>query len=436
MAIEIKLQELKENVEIVEVNAIKVAVGDVVDKGQPLLEVQADKAALEVPSPLAGKITQILVKVGDQVKIGQAYVQLDGANGAVPAPAKVEAKPAPAAAKPASEAKPAPVVVAAPSAVAVPAPVAATTAVASAPAKEVFNTHVVASPGTRRLARELGIDLTRVQATGQGGRLTEDDLKNHVKAATSGAGNSGGSGIPAPPPLPRFEDIGPVERQPLSAIRRATARQMAVAWSQIPHVTLNDLSDITDLEAFRKSQDGKGPKLTVTAFALKAIAIALREFPAFNSSLDLQNNHLVLKKFIHIGVAVETEAGLLVPVVRDVDTKSVRQLATELTAIAERARAKKLDASELSGGTFTLTNLGGIGSTGFTPVVNWPEVAILGLSRGRLEPVWKNNQFVPRLLVPLSLSFDHRVIDGAAAGRFTRRIADLLEQPLAMLLDA
>jgi pyruvate dehydrogenase E2 component (dihydrolipoamide acetyltransferase) len=211
---------------------------------------------------------------------------------------------------------------------------------------------------------------------------------------------------------------------------------MAVAWSQIPHVTLNDVSDITDLEAFRKSQDGKGPKLTVTGFALKAIAIALREFPAFNSSLDLQNNHLILKKFINIGVAVETEAGLLVPVVRDVDKKSVRQLAAELTAIAERARAKKLDSSELSGGTFTLTNLGGIGSTGFTPVVNWPEVAILGLSRGRLEPVWKNNQFVPRLLVPLSLSFDHRVIDGAVAGRFTRRIADLLEQPLAMLLDA
>ena len=433
MAIEIKLQELKENVEIVEVNAIKVAVGDLVAKGQPLLEVQADKAALEVPSPQSGTITQILVKVGDQVKIGQAYILLDGANGAVAAPAKAEAKPALAAAKPAVEVKPAPVA-AAPAPVAAPVVVAAS--VASAPAKEVFNTHVVASPGTRRLARELGVDLTRVAATGQGGRLTEDDLKNHVKAAVSGSGSSGGSGIPAAPPLPRFEDIGTVERQPLSAIRRATARQMAVAWSQIPHVTLNDVSDITDLEAFRKSQDGKGPKLTVTGFALKAIAIALREFPAFNSSLDLQNNHLILKKFINIGVAVETEAGLLVPVVRDVDKKSVRQLAAELTAIAERARAKKLDSSELSGGTFTLTNLGGIGSTGFTPVVNWPEVAILGLSRGRLEPVWKNNQFVPRLLVPLSLSFDHRVIDGAAAGRFTRRIADLLEQPLAMLLDA
>ncbi|MFM7112424.1 MAG: dihydrolipoamide acetyltransferase family protein [Planctomycetota bacterium] len=435
MANEIKLPALKENVEVVEVNAIKVGVGDVVAKDQALLEVQADKAALEVPSPLSGKVVQILVKVGDQVKIGQPFIQIDGAGvSAAPAP-KAEAKPAPAAAKAPA---PSPVPSSAPPAPATHAPTPAPVAVTTPPAPQaaapvVFNTHVVASPGTRRLAREMGIDLTRVAATGPGGRLTEDDLKNHVRAQASGGGSSG---VPSAPPLPRFEELGPVERQPLSAIRRATARQMAIAWSQIPHVTLDDVSDITDLEAFRKSQDGKGPKLTVTAFALKALAIALREFPAFNSSLDLQNNHLVLKKFINIGVAVDTEAGLLVPVVRDVDKKSVRQLATDLTAIAERARAKKLDSSELTGGTFTLTNLGGIGSTGFTPIVNWPEVAILGLSRGRLEPVWKNGAFVPRLMVPLSLSFDHRVIDGAAAGRFTRRVADLLENPLSMLVDA
>lgn len=425
MANEIKLPALKENVEVVEINAIKVAVGDVVAKDQPLLEVQADKAALEVPSPQAGKVVQILVKVGEQVKIGQAFIQMDGAGGAATTPAPKPPENARAATPKAPEPK-----AAAPAATQ--APVAAPVAASSA-THVVFNTHVVASPGTRRLARELGVDLTRVPASGPGGRITEEDLKAHVRSLTNGAGPSG---LPAAPSLPRFEDLGAVERQPLSAIRRATARQMAIAWSQIPHVTLDDVSDITDLEAFRKAQDGKGPKLTVTAFALKALAIALAEFPTFNSSLDLQNNHLILKKYINIGVAVDTEAGLLVPVVRDVDRKSVRELAADLTAIAERARARKLDSSELSGGTFTLTNLGGIGSTGFTPIVNWPEVAILGLSRGRLEPVWKDGAFVPRLMVPLSLSFDHRVIDGAAAGRFTRRVTGLLENPLSMLVDA
>jgi pyruvate dehydrogenase E2 component (dihydrolipoamide acetyltransferase) len=211
---------------------------------------------------------------------------------------------------------------------------------------------------------------------------------------------------------------------------------MTIAWSQVSHVTQHDLADVTDLEAFRKQQEGRGPKLTVTAFALKASAIALREFPTFNSSLDLASSQLVLKQYYHLGVAVDTENGLLVPVIRDVNRKSVHQLAEELTAIADRARQRKLDGNELKGGTFTITNLGGIGGTGFTPIVNFPEVAILGLSRSRLEPVVHNGQIVPRLMLPLSLSYDHRVIDGAAAARFTRRIAELLENPLVMLLHA
>jgi pyruvate dehydrogenase E2 component (dihydrolipoamide acetyltransferase) len=209
---------------------------------------------------------------------------------------------------------------------------------------------------------------------------------------------------------------------------------MSLAWSQVPHVTQHDLADVTDLDAFRKQQEGKGPKLTVTAFALKAAAALLREFPRFNASLDSAGGRLILKRYYHIGVAVDTDNGLLVPVLRDVDKKGVRQLAEELSAVAERARQKKIDPNELRGGTFTITNLGGIGGTAFTPIVNYPEVAILGLSRSRLEPVVRGGQVVPRLILPLSLSYDHRVIDGAAAARFTRRFAELLENPLLMLL--
>jgi pyruvate dehydrogenase E2 component (dihydrolipoamide acetyltransferase) len=220
-------------------------------------------------------------------------------------------------------------------------------------------------------------------------------------------------------------------------VRRKTAEQMALAWSLIPHVTQHDLADITDLESFRKQQDGRGPKLTVTAFALKAAAIALKQAPQFNATLDLGNNQLILKQYYHIGIAVDTERGLLVPVLRDVDRKSVQQLAKEMAELADKARQKKISGDDLRGGTFTITNLGGIGGTAFTPIVNWPEVAILGLSRGRLQPVYRDNgQVAPRLLLPLSLSYDHRVIDGADAARFLRRIAEMLENPLVMLLHA
>ena len=262
-------------------------------------------------------------------------------------------------------------------------------------------------------------------------------MKAYVRQlASDGAAPAvAGAGVQAPP-LPNFEEWGPVERQPMLAVRKATARQMSLAWSLIPHVTQHDLADITDLDAFRKSQEGKGPKLTVTAFALKAVAVALRQFPNFNATLDSANNQLILKRYYHVGVAVDTENGLLVPVIRDVDRKSVAELAEELAAVADRARQRKLDAAELKGGTFTITNLGGIGGTGFTPIVNYPEVAILGLSRGRLEPVVRDGGIAPRLMLPLSLSYDHRVIDGAAAARFTRRVAEMLENPLLMLLHA
>lgn len=421
MSIEFKLQALKENVEIVEVNAIKVNVGDIVTKDQPLVEVQADKAALEVPSPAAGKITQILIKQGDQVKIGQLIFVID------PAGAGAAASPATPPTAPQNSAKPAP------------APAAAVPVVATAPAKAApivlahdDNKVIPAGPSTRRIARELGVDLGHVPGTGRHGRVSEDDVRSYVRGSGSN-GSSGGS--ISVPPLPRFEDFGTVERQPMSAIRRATARQMSLSWSIVPHVTQSDLSDITDFEAFRKSQT-KGPKLTISAFAMKAVVVLLKEYPVFNSSIDVAGNQIIHKKFYNIGVAVDTENGLLVPVIRDVDKKSIAELAEELTSIAERARQRKLDSKDLTGGTFTITNLGGIGGTGFTPIVNYPEVAILGISRGRLEPVVHNGEIVPRLMMPLSLSYDHRVIDGAIAARFTRRLAEMLENPYQLLIHA
>ena len=426
MSIEFKLQALKENVEIVEVNAIKVNLGDIVTKDQPLIEVQADKAALEVPSPAAGKITQILIKQGDQVKIGQLIFVIDpvGAGAAV-----ASSSPPPVPQK-TPVAAPIHAPVHAPSAVLV----ATATATKAAPIVLAHDDNKVipAGPSTRRIARELGVDLGHVPGTGRHGRVSEDDVRTFVRGSGSN-GSSGGS--ISVPPLPRFEDFGTVERQPMSAIRRATARQMSLSWSIVPHVTQSDVSDITDFEAFRKSQS-KGPKFTISAFAMKAAVVLLKEYPVFNSSIDVAGNQIIHKKFYNIGVAVDTENGLLVPVIRDVDKKSIVELAEELTSIAERARQRKLDSKDLTGGTFTITNLGGIGGTGFTPIVNYPEVAILGISRGRLEPVVHNGEIVPRLMMPLSLSYDHRVIDGAIAARFTRRLAEMLENPYQLLIHA
>jgi pyruvate dehydrogenase E2 component (dihydrolipoamide acetyltransferase) len=430
MASEIKLQALKEGVESVEVNAVKVAPGDVIAKDQPLLEVQADKAALDVASPVAGRVAKLLVKPGDQVKVGQPYALIEETDGAA-APEAKEVEPAKAAARTAEKEKE-------------PSPRPASPqdktggngqrAPAPTPAAEPEPGNIpLAGPATRHLARELGVDLRLVSGSGRNGRITPEDVKAFVRQLAAAPAPS----APAPtagaaPKLPDFAKFGAIEAQPLTRVRKLTAGQMSLAWSLVAHVTQHDLADITDLEAFRRAQQS-GPKLTVTAFALKASAIALKEFPTFNSSLDLESGRLILKRYYHVGVAVDTEGGLLVPVIRDVDRKSVAQLAAELTTTAEQARKGKAD---MQGGTFTITNLGGIGGTGFTPIVNWPEVAILGLSRSRLEPVVRDGQVVPRLMLPLSLSYDHRVIDGAAAARFTRRLAEMLEDPLVMLLHA
>jgi pyruvate dehydrogenase E2 component (dihydrolipoamide acetyltransferase) len=455
MATEIKLPELGENLTRGDVLDVRVAPGDTVSQGQTLLEVEAEKSTVEVPAPLAGRISEVRVKKGDTVQVGQTLCLIEAADGAKAEKAKTaplreaaEAEPeAPVGQKGEGPKAPEERKEKVRGAVA-PAAQERTTPTgngrraaaeraepqASPPAAPGGERVVPAGPATRRLARELGVDLSQVTGSAAGGRVTPDDIKAYVRGLASGSAAPGGT-VQAPP-LPDLERWGQVERRPLDGVRRKTAQQMSLAWSIIPHVTQHDEADITELEAFRKQQDGKGPKLTVTAFALKATAIALQQFPQFNSSLDLAGGQLVVKRYYHIGVAVDTERGLLVPVLRDVDQKSVVGLAEELTAIAERTREKKIQLDELRGGTFTITNLGGIGGTGFTPIVNYPEVAILGLSRSQWQPVVRDGQVLPRLLLPLSLSYDHRVIDGADAARFTRRVAEMLEHPLVMLLHA
>lgn len=416
---EIKLPELGEGLEGGEVLSVRIKPGDAISEGQTLLEIEAEKATIEVPAPSAGKVTQVLIKKGDQVRVGQAYCTIEGADGKEEKATKPAREPEPKQEAPKEDGKPKR---REPAAVEKPKGSPATAS----------DRLVLAGPATRRLARLLGVDLRQVTGSGPNQRVSEDDVRTYVRELTSG---TAGPGVQAPS-LPDFERWGPVERSALTSIRRRTAQQMAIAWSQVAHVTQHDQADITDLDAFRRQQEGRGPKLTVTAFALKAAAIALRQFPVFNASLDLANGQLIEKRYYHLGVAVDTENGLLVPVVRDVDKKSVQELAQELLDLSERARQRKLTPDEMRGGTFTLTNLGGIGGTAFTPIVNYPEVAILGLSRGRLQPAVHDGQIVPRLLLPLSLSYDHRVIDGADAARFTRRIAEMLENPLVMLLHA
>ena len=453
MASEIQLPELGENVESGEVVDVKVTPGAEVKEGQALLEVEAEKTTVEVPAPTPGRIAKVLVKKGDKVKTGQPLFLIDGDGSSRPT-SQSEAPPAPKEAPPAPPEQPAAVAVPTPQAPPAPPKEKAAPSVerkpALAPADNGRRTQtperptpsdervVPAGPATRRLARELGVDLARVHGSAPGGRVTQEDVKAFVKELAAGAvAPLGTPTAPPVPALPDFERWGPVQRKPLDSVRRKTAEQMALAWSLIPHVTQHDQADITDLEAFRKQQqDARGPKLTVTAFALKAVAIALKEFPQFNASLDLAGGQLVYKHYYHLGLAVDTERGLLVPVIRDVDRKSVFDLAREMGELAERARQKKLAGDDMRGGTFTITNLGGIGGTAFTPIINYPEVAILGLSRSRLQPVVRDGQIVSRLLLPLSLSYDHRVIDGADAARFVRRLVEMLENPLVMLLHA
>lgn len=443
MPFQFKLPSVGENVEEADIGNLRIAVGDVIEPHQVVMEVETDKAVFELPCPQAGRVTAIHVKPGQAVKVGTLLLTLDAvgaetvsAPAAKPPVTEAPAKsPAPSAA--AAAAKPAPAADLAPKApaanLAVAEPLAEGSQVPPAPA----------APATRRLARELGVDLYKVKGSGPGGRITQEDVQGFVKTVltrTPAAPQSAGHPLVAPP-LPDFSQFGPVERQQLNKIMRTGAANLSLAWSLIPHVTQHELADVTDLEAARKrygqshsSKDG-GPKITMTVLAMKAVVTALKSFPRFNASYDPASGDVILKKYYHIGVAVDTENGLMVPVIRNVDTKSVLQLAAEIGDLAQRARDRKLTLTDMQGGTFTLTNLGGIGGTYFTPIVNYPEVAILGMSRTSQQSVIVDGKPEVRLMLPLSLSYDHRVINGADAARFIVKLAGLLSDPFQLLSE-
>jgi pyruvate dehydrogenase E2 component (dihydrolipoamide acetyltransferase) len=433
-----------------EVDVIEILVkpGDTVAKESSLITVESDKATMEIPSPAAGVVKELKVKLGDKVAEGSMILLLEASAGEVSAqqsakPAEISATPTPAP-KPAAASAPA----LAPAAVPIhrPAPVPLE------PVAEVAAFKPHASPSVRKFARELGADLAKVRGSGPKGRITQEDVQAFVKGvltqapATALAAAAPAASVPFNlPEWPQvdFAKFGPVELQPLSRIKRLSGANLHRNWISIPHVTQFDEADITELEAFRKdssaASEKQGFKLTLLAFLIKACVTALRQYPQFNASLDRGGENLVLKKYFHIGVAVDTPDGLVVPVIRDADRKGVYDLARELAEVSKLARDKKLKPGDMQGGTFSISSLGGIGGTAFTPIINAPEVAILGVSRSAMRPVWvgakgEAGQFVPRLMLPLSLSYDHRVIDGAAAARFTSYLASVLSDIRRSLL--
>ncbi|MBI4558337.1 MAG: 2-oxo acid dehydrogenase subunit E2 [Candidatus Hydrogenedentes bacterium] len=457
MASEFALPELGENITTGNVTKIMVSVGDQVSVDQPVVEIETDKAVLEVPSSVSGTVTQVKVKVGDVIRVGDVvFAVSNDAAATVPesTPAKkpsvakaprVETTPASEpAAKPAkpevAEKRPSPpqgepTMAPEPHPPAEPAPGKIEPFPPARPARET----APASPSVRRLAREIGVDIHEVNGTGPGGRVTEEDVKVFARQANVDVrGVSSQVRLPQYT-MPDFGRWGDVERLPMSSVRRRTAEHMTLSWATIPHVTQFDKADITELEKLRaqfgRRVEAKGGKLTVTAVMLKVLASALKNFPQFNASVDVENNQIIYKKFYNIGVAVDTDRGLLVPVIRDVDKKNIVDLAIELSQLADRARNRKTTLEEMQGGTFTVTNLGGIGGTGFTPIINSPEVAVLGIARGRVEPVFVNGHFEPRTLLPLVVSYDHRVIDGADAARFLKWVVEVIEQPFLLFLE-
>ena len=413
----------------VDVIAVEIKVGDSVAEDQTLITLETDKATMDVPCTAAGTVTAVHVKVGDKVSEGSLIIDVAASGAAAAAP--VQAAPAPQAAAPA------PVQTAAPAPAAAPAPSAPVAAFGNTPINEAGFAKAHAGPSARKLARELGVDLSLVKGSGAKGRITKDDIKAFVKSAMQGgagkpaaAGASLGGGLDLLPwPKVDFAKFGEIEVKELSRIKKISGQNLSRNWVVIPHVTVHDEADMTELEEFRKQLnkewEREGVKLSPLAFIIKASVAALKAFPEFNSSLDGDN--LVLKKYFHIGFAADTPNGLVVPVIKDVDKKGLKEISQELTELSKKAREGKLKPQEMQGACFTISSLGGIGGTGFTPIVNAPEVAILGVCKSQMKPVWNGSTFEPRLMCPLSLSFDHRVIDGAAGMRFTVFLAKLLQ---------
>ncbi|MGH9644045.1 MAG: dihydrolipoyllysine-residue acetyltransferase [Terriglobales bacterium] len=448
---EFKLPELGENIDSGDLVRLMISPGTRVAEGQPVMELETDKAVVEVPSSVSGVVREVKVKEGQKVKVGQVIFTLEG-SAAAPAETPRRHQPVEhisgqqaarlafqlamkAEGKTEEQALPRDF----PQETAQMAPLGFSMPVQlDKVAGTEHRDPAPAAPHVRRLAREIGVDIHSVQGTGPGGRISEEDVKLHAKnalAAATAAAASPRVGF-VEPELPDFSKWGKTERVSMRGVRRKTAEHLRQAWNTIPHVTQQDRSDITELEQLRARfaprAEEAGGKMTVTAIALKVCASALKVFPQFNASIDMAKEEIIYKQYINIGVAVDTDRGLLVPVIRDVDKKNIVELAAEMTQLSKKAKDRKLTPEEMEGGTFTITNLGGIGGTGFSPIVNHPEVAILGLSRSRMEPEWVNNKFEPRLILPLSLSYDHRLIDGADAARFLRWIAEAFEQPFLL----
>jgi len=456
MAAECTVPELGENVDSATVVEVFVKPGDVIRREQAVLSLETDKAEFEMPSNVEGTVTEVLVKPGDEVRVGQAVLRVGGEAATTAAP-PATAKPAKKDTAVAEAEKPA----------TRPAPESPRRAPSKATAKRPAHddtrspavepeedsprasgpsrggaitkepTAVPAAPSVRRLARELGVDIAQVRGSGPGGRVSAEDVTTYVRSTVAAPAEPSAQGGASA--LPDFSRWGEVEVEPMSKVRLRTAEQMTRAWSSIPHVTHHDKADITDLDRLRRQYAARveraGGKLTMTAVLLKVLGSALRKFPKFNSSVDMANHAIVYKKYVHVGVAVDTEKGLLVPVIRDVDKKNIVEIALALRELSEKARSRNIRPDELQGAGFTITNLGGIGGTAFSPLINPPEVAVLGVATARLEPAAVGDAFEPRLLMPLSVSYDHRVIDGADAARFLRWVCEALAEPFVMDLE-
>jgi pyruvate dehydrogenase E2 component (dihydrolipoamide acetyltransferase) len=425
--VEFKVPDLGENIESADVINVLIKKGDTISKDQGVIEIETDKATIEVPSSVEGKIVEVNIKIGDKVKVGDVLIKVESSV----SPPSIKKEPA--------KVKEEPVKKEAPATTEIPKGEVSELKVGESDDQPpILRGSAPAAPSVRRIARELGVDINKVPGSGANGRISMDDVKAYVKKIMQGKSEAAGIGIQKEV-LPDFSKYGKIERIAMSKIREKTATHLSYAWSVIPHVTQFDKTDITEFEKDRKELSKKveehGAKLTVTGILIKIIAEGMKKFPQFNTSIDIDKKEVIYKKYINIGVAVDTEYGLLVPVIKNADKKNLIEISVELNQLAAKARDKKLSLDEMQGGCFTITNLGGIGGTYFTPIVNSPEVAILGVSRGSYEPVYnKEGKFEPRLMLPLSLSYDHRIIDGADAIRFLRWVCEALEEPLKIFM--